>query len=411
MIDILTLTIWISYVISLYIILFWLIVYIEDGFNDDNKDIKSYPVVSVVIPAYNEEETIAKTVDSVLNLDYPKDKLEIIVINDGSKDKTAEIVKTYSNVTLINQENSGKGVALNKGLDIAKGEFFVCLDADSMVKEDALKKMLPHFENSDIAAVLPLMKIIKPKTWIQKVQWCEYLINFFYKKLMGILDCIHVAPGPFSVYRKSIIKELGGFDKNNLTEDLEISLRLQKYHYKILQVLNAEVFTTAPDNFKDFYKQRNRWYKGTLLNIWNYRFMIFNPEYGDFGMLQLPRVAFAGVIAISLMAVIFYNHILKPLLIKLYDLSFIKFNIAYSVDRIIERFDILNLNYTNLFFAVVMMILGLYVLRLSYNYTREKIFKEGYFAVPAYLILYSMLASWVWLGVIFDLIRGKTQKW
>ena len=111
------------------------------------------------------------------------------------------------------------------------------------------------------------------------------------------------------------------------------------------------------------------------------------------------------------MAVIFYNHILKPLLIKLYDLSFIKFNIAYSVDRIIERFDILNLNYTNLFFAVVMMILGLYVLRLSYNYTREKIFKEGYFAVPAYLILYSMLASWVWLGVIFDLIRGKTQKW
>lgn len=411
MIDILTLIIWISYIISLYIILFWLVVYIEDGFTEDDKPINKYPLVSIVIPAYNEEETIARTVDSVLNLDYPKDRLEVIVVNDGSRDKTAEIVKNYSRVILINQENGGKGVALNKGLGISKGEFFVCLDADSVVSEDALKKMIPHFEDNDVAAVLPLMKIAEPKTWIQKVQWCEYLINFFYKKIMGVLDCIHVAPGPFSIYRKSVIKELGGFDRNNLTEDMEISLRLQKYNYKIIQVLNAEVFTIAPDNLKDFYKQRNRWYKGTLLNLWKYRFMIFNRGYGDFGILQLPRVAFAGVIAISLMTIVFYNHILKPLFIKLYDLSFIKLNIAYSIDRMIERFDILNLNYINLFFAAVMILLGFYVIYLSYSFTREKIFKEGYLAVPAYLLLYSMLASLVWMGVLFDLVIGKMQRW
>ena len=264
---------------------------------------------SILIPAYNEDKTIKRTIQSVINLDYPKDRLEIIIVNDGSTDNTAEIVKKIINekcgsyIKLINQKNGGKGVALNNAIKKAKGEFFVCLDADSFIKEDALKKMLPEFENPDVAIVLPLMKVKNPQTIVEKIQWYEYLINFFYKKLMAKLDCVHVSPGPFSVYRKKILEKIGSFDENNLTEDLEITLRTQKYHYKIVQLLSTEVYTYAPKTLKAFYKQRRRWYKGTVLNLVKHRSMMFNPKYGDFGMMQLPGVLLSGVMILSIILI------------------------------------------------------------------------------------------------------------
>jgi len=140
------------------------------------------------------------------------------------------------------------------------------LDADSYVSKDALHKILPEFTNDNIAAVLPLLKVRNPKNFLQKMQWLEYIVNMFYKELMSKLDCVHVSPGPFSVYKKSILMKIGGFDENNLTEDLEITLRLQKYNYRIVQLLNTDVHTIAPETFKELYKQRNRWFKGAVLN-------------------------------------------------------------------------------------------------------------------------------------------------
>jgi len=200
---------WATYMVSLYFAIFWFLVLMDGGFKKTKKSkLKNYPDVSIVIPAYNEEKRIRLTLDSVLKLNYPKDRLEIIVINDGSADKTKEVVEGIISknrdfgIRLISQKNRGKGAALNNGLKKAKGEFFVCLDADSYVKEDALLKMLPEFDKEDIAAVLPLLKVRNPKSLWQKMQWLEYLVNMFYKELMSRLNCVHVAPGPFSVYRK-----------------------------------------------------------------------------------------------------------------------------------------------------------------------------------------------------------------
>lgn len=129
--------IWGAYVVSLYFTIFWLLVYLDFGAEDKIKPLKKYPKVTIAIPAYNEEKTIAETIKSAVNLDYPKNKLEILVINDGSRDKTKQITelltKKYSNVKLINQINQGKAVALNTALSKAKGEFFICLDADSFI--------------------------------------------------------------------------------------------------------------------------------------------------------------------------------------------------------------------------------------------------------------------------------------
>ncbi len=130
-----------------------------------NPALKHFPKVTVAIPAYNEEKTIAATIDSVLALDYPKEKLEIIVVDDGSTDNTLQIIKQYGGkgVKIFHKENGGKGSALNFALAKANGEFFTCLDADSFVDPDCLKKMLGYFENKQVMAVTPSLKIWNPR--------------------------------------------------------------------------------------------------------------------------------------------------------------------------------------------------------------------------------------------------------
>ncbi len=404
------------YLISLYLITFWLLILLDK--EPEKKDrLKRFPKVSIVIPAYNEEDTIEKTLDSVLYLRYPKDKLEIIIVNDGSTDNTKIIVESIIkqkkdfDIKLINKKNGGKGSALNSGLIIAKGEFFTCLDADSYIKNDALLKMLPYFNDREVGAVLPLMKVHKPENVLQKIQWVEYIINLFYKSIMSIVNCIHVAPGPFSIYRKNILKKLNGFDENNLTEDLEISLRLQKCNYKIVQCMDTEVYTYVPKTFKAFYKQRNRWYKGTILNLFKHRKLIGNKKYGDFGLLQMPRVAISGVLAITALVILFYHFLIVPLLRKLYDLSFIDFNFIFNIDKYLSNFTFLSFNYTNLFFAAISFILSMIILIYAHKTTNESFFRYGYISVPIYLISYGLLASLIWLGVFIELIFGKIQKW
>ena len=135
-------TIWVMYLVALYYSVFWLLVVFDKGFSEKKTKLKRLPLVSVIVPAYNEEKTIGNTIKSLLSLDYPHDKLEIIAVNDGSKDNTLKVIEDIiknnknRNIILINQLNQGKARSLNNGLKIAKGEFFACLDADSVVEKD-----------------------------------------------------------------------------------------------------------------------------------------------------------------------------------------------------------------------------------------------------------------------------------
>ncbi len=215
---------WTAYLISLYFVVFWLLVLLDSDKKSKAKGLNYYPKVTIAVPAYNEEKNITPTLESVIRLDYPKEKMDIIVINDGSTDQTKQVIEDFISkcdheIRLINKKNEGKGAALNAALKLGKGEFFICLDADSFASRNAIKKILPHFTSKDIAVVLPIIKVSRPKNIWQKMQWLEYTVNMFYKKLMGRLNCIHVSPGPFSVYRKDILEKIGGFDAGNLTED------------------------------------------------------------------------------------------------------------------------------------------------------------------------------------------------
>lgn len=409
--------VWLGYLGLLYFSIFWLLVFMDKGVHEEEKPLKKHRKVTIAIPAYNEEHNISATIQSALDLDYPQEKIQLIIINDGSKDNTKarceELLQQHPhrNILLINQKNQGKGAALNNALRKSSGEIFIPFDADSLIRKDALQKMIPEFDQEDMGAVLPLMKVRNPKNLLEKIQWCEYLINLFYKKLMSNLDCVSVAPGPFSAYRTAVLKNLGGFDEGNLTEDLEISLKLQQHHYKLKQLFTTEVYTRVPSTLRAFFKQRNRWYKGTLLNAIRYRKMAFNRKYGDFGFIQMPRLILESVIVATLFCYVTYASALKPLALKLYNLSLINYEIIVPFSSYYRNLQLLDLNLVNGFHAIAFGIIALLLIYYAHKHTHEPLKKHGYITIPAYMITYSILAAIAILSVFLDLARGKVQKW
>ncbi|MFH1770913.1 MAG: glycosyltransferase [archaeon] len=405
---------WGVYFISLYFVVFWLLVFFEQKTLDSPKrKLKNFPTVSVVIPAFNEEKTIESTILSALNLNYPKNKLEILVINDGSSDSTKSkvmaIQRRYPQVILINQKNKGKGAAMNNALRHSKGEFFVCLDADSEVEKDALIYLLPNFFEEKVACVLPLMKAKNPKNLLEKLQFTEYIVNIFYKKLMGFLHSIPVAPGPFSIFRRQILVDIGGYDENNLTEDLEITLRLQSLHYKIIQDMHAEVYTKTPRNVRAFIRQRKRWFKGGFFNGLRYRRIFFNPKYGDFGIIQAPMLVLSGVIAISLLVTVAYN-IFKPYIRGFFNLKLVNFDFWTFIENLKFSFNILDMNFTNVFVFIVMFSISIFVLYLSYKSTREKVSDYGKIHIVLFLFFYFLMLGLSWILLLPELFYKK-HKW
>ena len=407
---------WLAYFISLYFAVFWLLVFLVTHDDKKGKVLTETTFVTITIPAYNEQESLAGTVQSVLALDYPKEKYELLIVDDGSTDKTAHIAQeimtknSSCNIRVISQKNHGKGAALNNALRQAQGTYFVCLDADSFVARDALRKMLPHFADIHVAAVLPALKIHNPQNKLEKLQWYEYIINMFYKELMGKLNCVHVTPGPFSIYRTATLRDIGYFDEHNITEDLEIALRLQSHNYTIVQLMDPEVLTIGPSTVKELYTQRNRWFKGATLNVFKYRKMLFNKQYGDFGFIQMPTVLLSGVIAIILFCTALYYGI-KPYVENIYYLTFVQFDFMPFLTHFQFNFTLMDLNYITIFVAATMLIISVYIMRKSEVRTNERLLKYGFLTITIYMLFYFLFLGAVWVGVFYDIMRRKKQQW
>ncbi|MBL7051965.1 MAG: glycosyltransferase family 2 protein [Nanoarchaeota archaeon] len=417
MVAALDIVLFITYFILVFLAMFWMIVL----FTRDNtkKEKLGYdPLFSVIVPAYNEEASVEGTLQSLVDLEYPKDKIEIVVVNDGSKDNTQSIVEKFiashplDNIKLINQENQGKGRAMNNALAIIKGEFFACLDADSFIKSDALKFMLPYFCEEQVAAVCPLLKVKKPENILQKVQWYEYIINMFYKDLNARLDCIHVTPGPFSVFRTKVIQDLGGYNEETITEDLEIAIRLQKHNYKLKQDFDAIVETVAPKTWKTLFRQRTRWYKGSVDNTVAYKDMIFNKKYGDFGYVRMPTIILSGIIAVVLVG--FLGHSFgQQLYYSFLSLKAINFDIITLIKNYSFGFNFLNLPFFKLFIAGTLISISIFVMFYSYKLVKEKLTRYGrtWLSLITYLLIYSLFLTTVWAYIGYMFVRKKKNTW
>ena len=278
-------------------------VFANTGGGNDSP-LKRYPIVTVVVPVWNEEKTLGGTIKSLLALDYPKDKLDIIIVDDGSTDNTRAVAnsfKAHPEIRVYSKTNGGKHTAVNLGISKAKGEFLGCLDADSFVDKDALTRIVRCFEDPKVMAVTPAIKVHTPENILQKMQSVEYDMGIFLRKVYGSMNAIHVAPGPFSIFRKEVFDKLGGYVKAHNTEDMEFAMRMHKNHYPIANVYDSYVYTVTPKTVKGLYKQRLRWVYGFLENAKDYRSMIFNKKYGNLGVFTLPAAI------ISIFAALFFT--------------------------------------------------------------------------------------------------------
>jgi len=270
--------------VSLYFLTYLLLTYLEEDYEEPQASI--FPKISVLIPAYNEEDTIEETIRSVLDLDYPD--FEVIVIDDGSTDGTGDKARKFP-VKLLQQKNSGKAEALNNGIRQASGELIATLDADCWVDPSAARHMIGFFSDKKVMAVTPTMKVWEPKTTLEKMQKAEYTYSNLMSKIFALLDSLTVTPGPFTIYRSSVFKELGGFNGKALTEDNEMALRMQSANYLIRSSKKAIVYTAVPTSLGALFRQRKRWYAGYWENMKNYSHL-FAPRYGELGAFVLPAI-------------------------------------------------------------------------------------------------------------------------
>lgn len=247
---------------------------------------------TIIVPCHNEESTLKKTIDSLLALDYPREKLSIIVVDDGSGDRTLAIANEcaalHATIRVYSQPNGGKYTALNHGLRYATTPLIGCMDADSFVDANALREITAYFQDPKVMAVTPAIGVHEPKTIFQHIQRAEYFMGIYLRKMQGLLNGIHVMPGPFSIFRREVFETLGGYREGYSTEDLEIALRMRLNHYRIENAHTARVYTIAPPTLLKLYRQRVRWTQGFLQNAMDYRKIFLNPSYGNLGLFVLP---------------------------------------------------------------------------------------------------------------------------
>lgn len=374
----------------------------EEGILDDNYN----PSVSIIVPCWNEEDTIAGTLKSILELNYPKDRLKIIVVDDGSTDNTAKIVKGFleePQINLIQKENGGKHTAMNRALEEVDTDIIGSLDADSFVEKDALKYIVWHFKNEKVAAVTSAIKVLDDKNIWARLQKSEFLMAILVRKIFSLNGSIFITPGPFTIMRTKVVKKLKGWKKAHNTEDMEIGVRMQLNNYIIENEERAVVYTKPLRTLKGLYKQRLRWLYGFLKNSWDYKYIFFNKKYGNLGMFVLPYSMVAVVSVVILFALMI-------------------FKIIQSVFDLIEKIYVsgwsMGFPGWEWFFietdAILWIILSIILLTIYLLVNSKKMVKEDKIYgldILFYISLYGFIAP-LWLVAAFwKSIMGIENKW
>ena len=374
----------------------------EFGKNDE------LPKVSIVISAYNEEKKIADSIESLKAIDYPKEMYEVIIVNDGSKDKTRDVVLEYAdgkNVIFIdNAKNKGKAACLNQGIKTAKGTYVACMDADSVVSKDILRKTLPYFKDRKTGAVTVSVEAKNANNFLQRIIQLEYLLGLsLFLKVFSSFNCVHVTPGPFSIYRKSMLEKIGYFDKDNITEDLEIAYRIHKSGFKIRNCMDTGVKTVTPDNVKSLYRQRRRWYSGALMTLWQHKDILLKRNSGLFSYFipfNYALITFGlGLFLLSTYLTI--SNALKN--ISLY--AFTNYNFFSNLDL---NFDLLSLSIFGVFGIsgiIGMIVLVTFGLKAIRNSPRRN--PSLYFG---YFLLFFMY-QFFWFASFFLVLFRRKVRW
>lgn len=409
--------------LSVYVQVFFFVTFLENRkkiiVRDGRMKLSKYPAVTIVVPCWNEEKTVYKTIRSLLDLNYPKDKVKIFLIDDGSTDGTWNILQKfekparttvqsggYPNIRIFHKENGGKYTALNLGLEHLETDFFGGLDADSLVDSESLIRIMSYFEkDSSIMAVAPSVTVYNQKTIIQNAQKAEYNMSVYLKKMLGFLGAINVTPGPLTIFRKKVFDDLGPYRHGHNTEDMEIAYRMQKNHYKIEHCNDAYVYTNTPSTIEKLYRQRLRWIYGFINNTIDYRSVLFRKKYGNFSVFTLPM----GIISIFSVSYLFGR-----IIYNLGDFLYLKIlflnTVGFRFTTKIFYFDTFFLNAQSFLFLVVFIY---FLIIFSMIFGRKM--AEGKWGLSLGMVyffpIFSLIAPFWLLKAIYNTLLKKKPAW
>jgi cellulose synthase/poly-beta-1,6-N-acetylglucosamine synthase-like glycosyltransferase/peptidoglycan/xylan/chitin deacetylase (PgdA/CDA1 family)/spore germination protein YaaH len=251
------------------------------------------PPVSVILAAYNEETVIVRTVASILLNGYPE--LEIIIVDDGSKDATLAVLQqAYGGnplVQILTQPNAGKSAALNNAISYARHDILVAVDADTLFRSGTIAKLVRHFKDPRVGAVSGNARVGNRVKWITRFQSIEYIFGFnLDRRALDYMNAITVVPGAVGAWRRELVIARGGFGHDTLAEDADLTLAIRRDGYVIRYEDQAVAWTEAPEDGGSLAKQRFRWSFGTLQAAWKHRDALFVPKYGTLGFIALPSI-------------------------------------------------------------------------------------------------------------------------
>src|SRR6266704_3399762 len=342
--------------------------------------------ISVVMAAYNEGKVIAETLRALLATDY-KGEIEVIVVDDGSRDETAAEVERIGHidprVRLLPQENRGKARALQRGLAAVHSGIVVFIDADTQCQRDTFSRLLEPFADARIGAVSGHAKVGNLRSFIARCQALEYTCGFnLDRRAYNRWKCITVVPGAISAVRKDAINEAGGLSLQTLAEDTDLTLSLHRHRQRIVYVPDAIAWTEAPESVRTLARQRFRWAYGTLQSLWKHRDMVFNWNYRALGWFSLPSIWFFQIILVAI----------TPM-VDLFLLASLPFVVWSAV----------------LPFVITFLAMDVLLATLACMLEREPIVR-AWRILPMRLLYRPMLSYCIWKA-IFRAVKGAWVSW
>ncbi len=395
--HLLTTAFWLAIVLGLFRILMLFVMALINR-RSEKKNLKpqlvSYPHVSIIVPAYNEEVNAVRTLHNLLLQDYPT--FDIIFVDDGSKDETFKKVHTafvtHEKVRIFTKPNGGKASALNYGILQSSAEYVICIDADTRLRPDAvkqlMKKMMYPVKGGPVGAVAGNVKVGNPKTLLTKWQSIEYTTaQNFERRAFDLINGITVVPGAIGAFKVSAIKLAGGFTTDTLAEDCDLTIRILRHGFRVVNCTEAVAVTEAPETVQQFMKQRFRWSYGVMQSFWKHRDACFNRKYKGLGLFSLPNI------------LIF--QIILPMLSPLADLMLV-WSLVFSMH------DPSSLGKTAVFYLLFLAI-DLLVSFMAYSFEKEN--KMVLFWLIPQRFVYRQLMYVILFKAIVKAIKGESQGW
>jgi peptidoglycan-N-acetylglucosamine deacetylase len=348
------------------------------------------PPVTIIVPAYNEQASLARTLDAIVEVDYPNK--EVIVVDDGSTDRTYMIALEYKNkfhnssstYSVIHKRNGGKSSAINYAIRFSKNDIIIVIDADSIMSKNAIKSIVKHFEDNNVVAVAGYIRVFNPTNLLTNCTALEVVTAFnSIGRAYGLLGTVMIIPGALGAFRKQIMIERGLYDKDTLTEDFDLTVKLLKTRGKVRFEEDSLSYTEVPNNLKGFYKQRKRWYTGNFQTLIRHTNTLTNNGYGLLNAIGYPMT----------------------LLLFIRPLWSILIHVAIILSLLEGRYMLFVISY--LMFVTLQFLISTLSIIMDGHGERLKLILYS----PLMVIGYQQILDFILLKSIFDVLFHRNIKW